>query len=341
MRNKEIEVLISKHLTGEASAKEQTEFRAWLNANAQNQEEFRNVALAYQLSTGKLSTDNRSAVLNMIRQRIEAEQNNHTRKTSASTNLFVKRGLSIAASIIFLLSVTLYYFTSQTASDLPVPDRAEVVVKTNPAGQKLKVFLPDGSIVWLNSESSISYEKEFTTTFRNITLEGEAYFEVNKDAARPFVVWAGSVSTTALGTAFNIHAFDENNITVSLTSGSVNVEAKNADGENTGVIINAGEGVVYNPASDSKIDVIKIDPEKVVMWKDGLFELKNASLAHTIEELERWYGVDIVCINDPNHKWNANGLFDNEYLDNVLSALSFSQNFEYEIIGKKVNVTFK
>lgn len=339
MSIKAIEDIIAKQLSGEATAKEQNEFRTWLGANAQNQEEFRNIALAHQLSKGKVSTDHKSAVLAKIKQKIEADEKKAIIKKSKPAT--IKRWLSIAASLIVLFSVTTYYFISAPVTSQEIVDSNELVVKTNPAGQKLKVFLPDGSIVWLNSESSISYEKEFNIDYRNVTLHGEAYFEVNKDANRPFVVYSGSLSTTALGTAFNINAFDENNITVSLTSGRVNVETTNIEGEYAGIIINAGEGVVFNAANDSKIGVIKIDLNKVNRWKDGLLELNNASLTQTIEELERWYGVDIFCVNEPIHTWNANGLFDNEYLDNVLRSLSFSQNFEYEIIGKKVNVTFK
>jgi ferric-dicitrate binding protein FerR (iron transport regulator) len=341
MRSKEIEILISKKLSGEASAKELSELRIWQNANAQNREEIRNITLALQLSKGKFSTERKPAVLVKIWQKIETEEKQKIVNTSRYAKVNLKRWLSIAATLIVLVSVATYYFTS-IPSDVPIVlEKSEMAVKSNPAGQKSKVFLPDGSIVWLNSESSITYEKEFNSQFRRVNLQGEAYFEVNKDAERPFVVFTGSLSTTALGTAFNIHAFNEENITVSLTSGRVNVETINIEGENTGFIINAGEGVVYNAAAESKIDLIKIDTDKVKMWKDGLLELKDASLAQTIEELERWYGVDIVCVNEPIKNWNANGLFDNEYLDNVLRSLSFSQNFEYEIIGKNVNVTFK
>lgn len=341
MRSKEIEELISKKLSGEASAKELSELRVWQNANAQNQEELRNITLAHQLSKGKFSAERKSAVLEKIRQKIENEEKQKISTTTRAANINIKKWLSIAATLLILISVTAYYFISIPSNVQTVLGKSEMIIKTNPAGQKSKVFLPDGSIVWLNSESSITYEREFNSQFRKVNLQGEAYFEVNKDAERPFIVYSGSISTTALGTAFNIHAFDQDNITVSLTSGRVNVETINIEGENTGFIINAGEGVVYNATTDIKIDVIKIDAEKVKMWKDGFLELKDASLAQTIEELERWYGVDMVCVNEPIHKWNANGLFDNEYLDNVLRSLSFSQNFEYEIIGKNVNVTFK
>jgi ferric-dicitrate binding protein FerR (iron transport regulator) len=107
------------------------------------------------------------------------------------------------------------------------------------------------------------------------------------------------------------------------------------------LIINAGEGVIFNPSSENTMERIVIDPNKVKMWRNGLLLLNNATLDQSIVELERWYGVDIILKNKPLHPWNANGLFDNEYLENVLTSLSFSQDFEYEINGKQVYVTFK
>ena len=80
------------------------------------------------------------------------------------------------------------------------------------AGQKLKIFLPDGSIAWLNSSSELSYQKEFSESMRNIFLSGEAYFEVIKDSSRPFVVHSGPLAITATGTSFNIDAFNHNKI---------------------------------------------------------------------------------------------------------------------------------
>jgi ferric-dicitrate binding protein FerR (iron transport regulator) len=341
MNNKEIENLIAKHLSGETSPQEQNEFRLWLNSSEKHQEEFRNIALAHQLSKGISTNGSKSAVFSKIQQRIHADEHNKTDGSGKKIEASIRRWLSIAASIILILATGLFYYLNTNSEQLAGGHPSEMIVKSNPAGQKSKVFLPDGSIVWLNSESSVSFEKEFTTEYRHIHLKGEAFFEVVKDNSRPFVVYSGSISTTALGTAFDVNAFDEDHITVSLTNGKVNVETTNTEGENTGLIINAGEGVIYNPSNEQKIDKIEIDPEKVRLWRDGLLELTDASLAQTIIELERWYGVNIVLLNEPIQTWNANGLFDNEYLNNVLTSLSFSQGFEYEIVGKKVNITFK
>jgi len=342
MTNREIENLIAKHLSGEANALEQGEFRLWLNSNAKNQREFKKIALAYQLSKGKSIDNRKSAVISKIRNKIDSEKREKQINASWKKSLIgVRVWVSIAASLLVLISIGFLYYLNSDFSGQLADATGDVIVKSNPAGQKSKIFLPDGSIVWLNSESSISYEREFSDSIRDIRLTGEAYFEVVKDANRPFIVYSGSISTTALGTAFDIDAFDENSITVALTQGRVNVRNTDEGDEDAGFVINAGEGVLYKQSEAQQMSIIKIDPERVRLWRDGLLELDNASLAQTVTELERWYGVDIVFLNDPRHVWNANGLFDNEYLENVLTSLSFSQGFGYEIIGKKVNITFK
>ena len=340
MNNKESEELMAKQLSGELTPEENLAFRQWLNCNQKNREEFNKIALSYQLSKGRVVDNQKSRVLTKVRKRIEIDHDQLIAREQYSKNVRMKVLVSIAASIIILISVGMFYYTNTIPSDVLVTNQVETEVKTNPAGQKSKVFLPDGSIVWLNSESSISYQPEFNDSCRQIHLTGEAYFEVKKDQDRHFMVSSGTVTTTALGTAFNVNAFDENRITVSLTHGKVNVEASNGMGGKQALIINAGEGVVYNSESENEISKISIDPEKVMMWRNGLLHLENASLSETITRLERWYGVTIILKNQPKEKWNANGLFDNEYLDNVLHSLSFSQRFEYSIEGKKVFVSF-
>lgn len=341
MNNSEIEVLISKHLSGEASPRENQAFRHWLNSNSQNKEDFNKIALSYQLSKGLTVSNQKSKVFSKIKQRIDADNKTTVNINRSIRNDKLQRWISIAASILVLLTVgTLYFLNSEKGAVKQIPIE-QVVIKSNPAGQKSKVFLPDGSIVWLNSESSISYEGEFNDSTRHIHLSGEAFFEVKRDMDRPFVVYSGSVSTTALGTAFNVNAFDEKKITVSLTHGQVNVESKNSSGIKQGIIINPGEGAVYNSEKSDAFVKIDIDPTKVMMWRDGLLYLENSTLTETVTKLERWYGVKIMINNKPKDKWSANGLFDNEYLDNVLHSLSFSQGFKYEIKGKQVYVTFK
>jgi ferric-dicitrate binding protein FerR (iron transport regulator) len=226
MINRETENLIAKYLTGEASAQEKSEFKLWLNSNDQNKEEFRQIALTFQLSKSQSETNRKAQVFSKIKQRIDADFEKSITTDRNKNNSLLKRWVSIAATILVIALVGMSYFASTDINNVDEV-HASIVHKSNPAGQKSKVFLPDGSIAWLNSESSISYESEFKDSSRHIHLTGEAFFEVKKDSIRPFVVYSGAISTTALGTSFNINAFNESNITVSLTTGKVNVETTN------------------------------------------------------------------------------------------------------------------
>ena len=336
---KNIEQVLARHFSGEASTEDQKFLKQWIDANQSNKDEFQRINLAYQLSSFKSDDVHRNNIYSKINKRIQSENQNDDRR---KTSIQIKRyWFTVAAAILLLISTTFVFLLTTKQFSRQSENAHELIVKSNPAGQKLKVFLPDGSIVWLNSTSTLSYQKEFTDTVRDLILKGEAYFEVYKDARRPFIVHTGNISTIALGTSFNIEAYDSDKITVSLTSGSVNVESFFPGKELIKIQLNPGEGALYNANDGIEIQKIKIDINAVRLWKDGILRLNNASLAETVTSLERWYGVNIKVNNNSSKNWKVNGVFDNEYLENVLNSLSFSQGFEYSMIGNKVEITIK
>ena len=143
----------------------------------------------------------------------EKEWANLKRKLNKETN--VKRFdlgqvVKYAAAAIFLITVGLYYVTDNKQEVVQVAETQ--VIKENPNGVKSQIQLPDGTHVWLNAASRISYQENYSENARLITLEGEAFFEVVKDTKRPFRVTSGNVVTTALGTSFNINAYQVENI---------------------------------------------------------------------------------------------------------------------------------
>lgn len=336
MKNNDIERLIARQLAGEATKKEADDLRLWLNSSPQNNEEYNKVALTYQLSKSHINSQRKSIVLNRLSSRIDAERKKGVSNFSSYKITRIK--WAVAASIVLFVSVGLMFYT-QIIEENPVDVGVSLIEKTNPAGQKSKIFLPDGSIVWLNSESSLSYTNEYNDSIRFVEMEGEAYFEVKKDASRPFIVKSKTLTIIALGTAFNINTFNKDNeVLVALTEGKISVD--NMDSDLSSLIIYPGEGVLYKPLESEEMQKISIDIEGVKSWRDGVLSLKNATLQETIDQLSRWYGVQFILTNEPIRIWSATGVFDNEYLENVLNTLSFSQDFDYEIDGKNINITF-
>jgi ferric-dicitrate binding protein FerR (iron transport regulator) len=175
---------------------------------------------------------------------------------------------------------------------------------STPKGRIYKLSLPDGSKVWLNAASSIRFPTAFTGWQRSVEITGEAYFEVKKDAQRPFRVTANQrAAIEVLGTSFNVNAYDnEEFLRTTLLTGSVRIQAwQQADGGN-GVLLKPGQQAQLKSAHavrslDQSVAITVIDNanlQKVMGWKDGYFALDDLTLEELMHEVERWYDVEVV-----------------------------------------------
>ncbi|HSF55564.1 MAG TPA: FecR domain-containing protein [Algoriphagus sp.] len=247
------------------------------------------------------------------------------------------------AAVIFLLvssAFGIFYFSQVENKGL---DNQQVMVpsyvlKENKAGQKTRIFLPDGSIAYLNSSSRIKYLSGFLGNERRVILEGEAFFEVAKDETKPFIVESRTVETVALGTAFNVNAFDDSKvIRVSLVEGEVKVNQMGNKGET--VILNPGWELVVVPETRSFLE-IPFNLEEVIGWKEGKLVFNQATLQEVSQRLERWYGVQIQIKGIVPENWKVTTVYENQTLKNVLTDLQYSKKFAYEIEESKVTITF-
>jgi transmembrane sensor len=242
----------------------------------------------------------------------------------------------VAAAVLLLLVA--WIMLKQDFSIPEVVDNQQVIIqKENPPGQKSKIYLTDGTVVFLNASSRIMYPENFEADRRLIHLTGEAFFIVAKDTLRPFIVEAGSLQTKALGTKFNISAFPEScHITVSLLEGMVEVMDGSEDNK---LILEERQAVRYNVVNN-KLDKVSFNYIGSIQWKDGILFFQKASLFEAIVELERWYGVAISVSGLPTDPKMISGRFENESLVNVLRSMAFSNGFEFAIDGKKVDIKF-
>jgi hypothetical protein len=174
-------------------------------------------------------------------------------------------------------------------------ERGEVSTKmeyntlSNPRGSKvIHMVLSDGSKVWLDVASSITYPVSFTGKERRVSITGEAYFEVAHDAMKPFYVNHRDMNIRVLGTHFNVNAFEDEgaDIKVTLLEGKVNVN--NQASKET---LKPGQQAIVN----DKIKIINdVDLDEVMGWKNGYFEFNNSGLANVLSQVSRWYNVDVV-----------------------------------------------
>lgn len=214
-----------------------------------------------------------------------------------------------------------------------------------PRGGTYQVRLPDGSMVWLNSATSISYQtlSKDGREVRNVKLNGEAYFEVFKDQSRPFIVITNTQEVTVLGTHFNINSYaDEAVVKTTLLEGRVRVELAGGSGLRSNrnlVILKPGEEAVNSGAN---LEVRPGDPELAISWKEGDFLFKQESLDEVMKKISRWYDVEVEYEHPSLKKQLFGGSISKfEKLSAVLHMIEIAGGLNFELEGKKVTVRSK
>lgn len=166
---------------------------------------------------------------------------------------------------------------------------------STPKGRQFQLVLPDGSKVWLNAASAIKYPTVFTGKERRVKLEGEAYFEVAKNAEMPFKVTAGDATEIeVLGTSFNISSYkNETAISTTLLEGVVRLNAYRQT-----QTLKPGQQAEVLPSKAQLKAPVKADVDKVMAWKNGLFNFDDATLQEVMRQLERWYDIEVTYAKD-------------------------------------------
>jgi transmembrane sensor len=228
-----------------------------------------------------------------------------------------------ATSVIKLKSGQLAYNAAQAGSREP----AALNTLSTPRGGQYQLTLPDGTVVWLNSASRLTFPTTFTGRRREVSLQGEAYFEVAADARRPFMVTAGKVTVQVLGTSFNLMAYsDEQVVKTTLLEGAVKV---------TDVILKPGQQAQSDNKGDTKI--VKADLEATIAWKNGLFTFNDASIEDVMRQLGRWYDMEIVYPQGIPQDHFRGEMFRNENMSSILKILEAS-GVNFKVEGRKIIV---
>jgi transmembrane sensor len=251
-------------------------------------------------------------------------------RSSSSSKSFTI--LKVAASIVILLGLSLLLL-NQSGEKEPQPQETTAIAyktKMTRRGEKLTLMLPDGSMVKLNSESSLKYPTSFDTQ-REVHLQGEAYFEVERDTLKPFIVETGEVRTEVLGTSFNInYSPGDSMVQVAVTSGKVAVTSQHV---NEKFYLLPREVLTCETAKFTKS---YFDEDLLLGWKDGILAFENAGIDEITGRLSAWYDVDFEIKGSTGMKRKFSGKFKNRTLRDVLKGISYSSNFEFSIQQDKV-----
>lgn len=208
---------------------------------------------------------------------------------------------------------------------------------SNPRGSRVvDITLSDGSRVWLNAGSSVSYPVAFTGSERKVTVNGEAYFDVAHDASKPFIVSKGLMEVQVLGTEFNINAYDdEPEIKITLIKGSVNVKA--GDQGKKQQVLKPGQQSVLNKEGDLKL-AAHPDIEETIAWKNDKFIFTGNDISSVMRQLEKWYDVDVEYQGNKTNEEFVGVVPRRANVSEVLSILESTHAVSFEVIGKKIIV---
>jgi transmembrane sensor len=369
MPNQRINTLFAKKLAGEASSEEIRELDEFLRAHPE--EQYFQEILHNWWESGIPGTKKTDATeddhFNRIMKRIPQKKEDEETETRFPVPHLPRRRSQpwkvwlVAAAVtgILLLAGYRYYKPQETSSI----QENEIVAKR---GTKSKLLLPDGTQVWLNSDSRLIYGNSFNDSLREVILEGEAYFDVVKDAKRPFIVHTSGINIRVLGTAFNVKSYPlEPTIEATLVRGLIEVE-KNNQPQSSKILLRPNEKLVYNknedaaqasasvsPVADPESPVTAVrKPESISIstlpknisdsvrtetsWIYGKLFFEGDSFRELAPKMERWFNVKIGFLNDKAAAYRFTGVFENENIGEALHALQLTASFKYTINGNEV-----
>lgn len=204
---------------------------------------------------------------------------------------------------------------------------------TTPRGRQFQLKLPDGTRVWLNAASSLSYPTAFTGPQRKVTVTGEAYFEVAPNPQQPFVVATARSVVEVLGTRFNIRAYEAaSQISTTLVDGAVRVSADQKG--ISSVVLKPGQVSILT-ATQMLVD--KADTDKTLAWKNGYFNFDGATLQQVLNELQRWYDIDVVYEGNVKNIRFGGELSRSKSLGQIITALKDNE-VHFHLEGNKLTV---
>jgi Fe2+-dicitrate sensor, membrane component len=311
-----IDKLIEQQLLGQLSPEEELWIKQWASASPENELYFQETILLFK--TLSVST---------LRKRFEQRKNrayriflsqieNEGSSIGASRQLLTRRAFAYAASILFavgLSAISLYLYQQNSRLSASMQN-IEI-----PYGSKSKVTLPDGTVVWLNSGSKLSYRSDFGEKNRNVILEGEGCFNVTKNPKMPFMVKSGKWQVKVLGTKFNFKSYDADaNVKVTLIEGSLNIS--NMADVHSSVMLKPNQQVVIQKTTNKAI-VKEVEAQTYAMWTEPKLEKVELSTPTQVT---------------PNVTIRNTLLFDEEPLDQIFRELE--RAFNVKIIAKDASI---
>lgn len=316
--NQEIEQIILRNLSGEASCDDVITFSEWLASSARNKESFLKIKKYWDAEVAGAKLQNPEATYNKLLDRIrKAERKDTVRR------LWIR--YAGAAAVAIIVGITGYWIGGQK-NVTPVQYYSYIT------GNSVSSFeLPDGTEISLNKNSTLSYSSSYGEKIREVSLEGEGYFSVTKDKTKAFVVDLNGSRISVLGTVFNVKNDSKENVTTAtLVEGSIRFETPEQQ-----ILLKPDQQLVFNK-SENKIGIENVSTDLITAWKSHLIKYKSISFKEFLDMLKDRYTVDIVLSNEILGEQKVTGSFDESLtVDQILDLMKKNLSFRWKKEGDK------
>ena len=329
--------LLIRYIEGSLTGDEKNSVEKWILSSDMNRKYFFELKSLYVLDA--VANENSSPDQRHMRMADEIKGKGKTK------NVMMFMWWRYAAAAVFVISLGINIFLLSGGGQdentvepvhmvADIPDSVSTTIYT-PKGAKSRVELPDGSVVWLNSDSRITYPNRFASDRRNVLLDGEGYFSVKSDSLWPMMIRAKDVYVMVKGTEFNLRAYEnESSVSTTLISGKVTVYTKNEERDDYDVtVLKPKESFVVEEIPElTERPVVVSDYKEKTAWKDGVLYFKSTPVEQVLKDLERWYGVSFV-VKDPgvyDYRFTAT-VYEQASIDNVLDILRYCSLIDYRI----------
>ena len=308
----------------ELTSQELSTFKRWLS-DPEMHSDVENWLTEHWASSPE--TDSATLIETVFRQ-IQEYQNEHPLKPGFSFTRILKVYQKVAAFLLIpLIGIGILYWIN--LYNQPIGQFTETIA---PRGQKSQILLTDGTKVWLNSDTKIRYPGTFGKNQRDVYLDGEAYFEVAKNAHQPFIVHTSGVNVKVLGTRFNVKAYpDEDQIETSLFEGKVNLILNNSSSEQPTVKeVKPGQSFAYSKSDDQLVSS-RFPKDEIDGWKKNQLIFKDDTFSNLVRKVERWYDVDVVYDEEQfDDRRLTVELYEGERLEQLMKIISLALSVDYK-----------
>lgn len=334
--NDHIDDLIIQLLCGELDGAELAELRTWIASSPENEKYFMQKQEVWfsAADTSQWEKYNKKEAFKEFQQRVaQAEALQEDAPEEKSHPAVWRKWMRYAAVAVVVVAMT---FLGYHRGEHKVKESFADILVEAPYGSRTKALLPDGTVVWLNSGSKLSYSQGYGLSDRKVSIKGEGYFEVKRNEALPFSVNSQSIRVNVLGTKFNFRDYpDDTEAEVILEKGSVKLD--NLMKQSKSQMMIPGQKVVLDKKT-GKMTTENYDASGASQWTEGIIVFKDAPLSEIAKRIERSYNVKVLLSGKDIGKYRFNGDFarQEQSLQEVLETLSATGKLHYKQQGKTV-----